>query len=115
MFEKIPGLDPQRAVRLTALVEQCRPALDQGAGMDAVQRLLLDREIAVMDAILVTRELLGAGPDTLGQAKRIVLTSGGWTLVTASTPGAPDANFGRFPPRPAGVRAGAAHLIHAVV
>jgi len=79
MFETIPGLDPQRAVRLTALVEQCRPLLDQGAGMGAVQRLLLDRGIAVMDAILVTRELLGAGPDTLGQAKTIVLTSPGRT------------------------------------
>jgi uridine kinase len=79
MFEKIPGLDPDRAVRLTALVEQCRPLLDQDAGMGAVQRLLHDRGIAVMDAILVTRELLGSGPDTLGQAKTIVLTSPGRT------------------------------------
>ena len=44
-----------------------------------------------------------------------LLASGGWTLASASAPGAPDANFGRFPPRPAGVLAGAPHLIHAVV
>jgi hypothetical protein len=75
MFEKIPGLASERAVRLTALVEQCRPLLDQGTGMDAVQRLLHDRGIAVMDAIRVTRELMGAGPDTLQQATTVVLTS----------------------------------------
>lgn len=28
-----------------------------------------------MDAILVTRELLGAGPESLGEAKTLVLTS----------------------------------------
>jgi methyltransferase (TIGR00027 family) len=44
-----------------------------------------------------------------------LLASGGWTTVSASAPGAPDANFGRFPPRPTGVLAGAPHLIHAVV
>jgi uridine kinase len=79
VFEKIPVRDPERVARLTALVEQCRPLLDHGAGMGAVQRLLNDREIAVMDAILVTRELLGAGPGTLGRAKEMVLTSPGRT------------------------------------
>jgi hypothetical protein len=29
----------------------------------------------VMDSIIVTRELLGAGPDSLGLAKTLVLTS----------------------------------------
>jgi methyltransferase (TIGR00027 family) len=43
-----------------------------------------------------------------------LLAAGGWTLASASAPGAPDANFGRFPPRPAGVLAGAPLLIHAV-
>ncbi|SDY48493.1 Uridine kinase [Micromonospora pattaloongensis] len=77
MFDTILGLDPERAARLTALVQQCRPLLDRGEGMDAVQRLLRDRNIAIMDAILVTRELLAPGPGTLGQAKAIVLTSPG--------------------------------------
>ncbi|MCX5328371.1 MULTISPECIES: hypothetical protein [unclassified Streptomyces] len=43
--------------------------------MDAVQRLLSDRGVNVMDSILVTRELLGAGPTALGEAKGIVLSS----------------------------------------
>ena len=77
MFDTVLGLDPERAVRLTALVQQCRPLLDQGKGMDGVQRLLRARNIAIIDAILVTRELLDAGPGTLGQAKEIVLTSPG--------------------------------------
>ena len=77
MFDTVRGLDPERAAWLTTLVQQCRPLLDQAEGMDAVQRLLRDRNVAIMDAILVTRELLGAGPGTLGQAKAIVLTSPG--------------------------------------
>jgi uridine kinase len=79
MFETIFSRDPERAARLTVLVERCRPLLDHGGGMRAVQRLLHDERIAVTDAILVTRQLLGAGPDTLGQAKSIVLTSPGRT------------------------------------
>jgi uridine kinase len=79
MFETIFSRDPERAARLTALVGRCRPLLDLGAEMGAVQRLLHEEGIAVMDAILITRQLLGAGPDTLGQAKTIVLTSTGRT------------------------------------
>jgi uridine kinase len=45
--------------------------------MDSVQRLLRDRDTAVIDAILVTRDLWGAGTDALGQAREIVLTSPG--------------------------------------
>ncbi|WP_406054242.1 hypothetical protein OG462_03285 [Streptomyces sp. NBC_01077] len=43
--------------------------------MDGVQELLGSRRIPVMDSILVTRELLGAGPRPLGEAKSIVLCS----------------------------------------
>ncbi|MFI0965786.1 hypothetical protein ACH4S8_30985 [Streptomyces sp. NPDC021080] len=43
--------------------------------MDAVQELLSSRQVSVMDSILVTRELLGAGPRSLGEAKSIVLCS----------------------------------------
>ncbi|WP_307020644.1 hypothetical protein [Streptomyces canus] len=43
--------------------------------MDAVQQLLSDRGVTVLDAVIVTRELLGAGPTALGEAKGIVLSS----------------------------------------
>jgi uridine kinase len=75
MFDRIRGIGPEQAGRLTALVQQGRALLDRGEGMDAVQRLLRDRDTAVMDAILVTRELLGARTDALRQARSIVLTS----------------------------------------
>ncbi|WP_245689123.1 hypothetical protein [Streptomyces chattanoogensis] len=45
--------------------------------MVAVQRLLSERRVGVLDAVVVTRELLGAGPEALGEAKTIVLTSPG--------------------------------------
>ncbi|MFI2710584.1 uridine kinase [Micromonospora sp. NPDC018662] len=77
MFDNVLGLDSERAARLSALVETCRSLLDGGDGMAAVQQLLHDRDVGVLDAILVTRELLGAGPGTLGQAKAVVLTSPG--------------------------------------
>jgi methyltransferase (TIGR00027 family) len=38
---------------------------------------------------------------------------GGWRLVAASPPGAPDANFGRLPPLPSGVLPGAPHFVRA--
>jgi uridine kinase len=75
VFEKIQGLAAERAARLAALVQQCRPLLDRHEDMDAVQRLLHELGAGVMDSILVTRELLGAGPGDLGRAKTIVLTS----------------------------------------
>ncbi|MFF1788046.1 hypothetical protein ACFVX9_16500 [Kitasatospora sp. NPDC058243] len=75
MFDDIHGLTPERAARLTPLVEQSRPMLDQEEGMEAVQRFLRDQEASVIDSIVVTRELLGAGPASLGPAKEIVFTS----------------------------------------
>jgi O-methyltransferase involved in polyketide biosynthesis len=38
---------------------------------------------------------------------------GGWRLVAASAPGAPDANFGRLPPVPSGVHVGSPHFVRA--
>lgn len=69
------ALDPVRLARISALVVECRPMLGPDAGMDAVQRLLSDRGVSVMDSIIITRELLGAGPTALGDAKGIVLSS----------------------------------------
>ncbi|MEU9919367.1 hypothetical protein [Streptomyces sp. NPDC051001] len=68
-------LDPARVARISAFVTECRPLLGSPAGMDAVQSLLSDRGVSVMDAVLVTRELLGAGQTALGEAKGIVLSS----------------------------------------
>ncbi|GAA3708314.1 hypothetical protein GCM10022224_087300 [Nonomuraea antimicrobica] len=71
----IHGLDPQRARRVAELEAECRPLLGWEDGMEAVQRLLADRGVSVIDSILVTRQLLGAGPSALGEAKAAVLGS----------------------------------------
>jgi len=71
MFDDIHALTPDRAARLTSLAEQSRPLLAQECGMEAVQRFLHGQSASVMDSIAVTRELLGAGPGSLGTAKEI--------------------------------------------
>ncbi|WP_424215734.1 hypothetical protein ACN20G_26600 (plasmid) [Streptomyces sp. BI20] len=73
----ISGLRPERTARLEALIAECRPVLAGDEGMAAVQRLLTERRVEVLDAVVITRELLGAGPTALGEAKTIVLTSPG--------------------------------------
>lgn len=73
----IRGLSLERAARLEALVDECRPLLAGEGGMAAVQRLLCERRVEVLDAVVITRELLGAGPTSLAEAKTIVLTSPG--------------------------------------
>ncbi|GHE89996.1 hypothetical protein GCM10018785_66210 [Streptomyces longispororuber] len=73
----ITGLSPERTARLEALVDECRPLLAGDGGMAAVQRLLSERRVEVLDAVVITRELLGAGPTSLVEAKTIVLTSPG--------------------------------------
>jgi uridine kinase len=75
MFDDVSGMTPQRAALLTSLVRQCSVLLDQDAGMDAAQRLLQQHGVGVIDAILITRQLLGGGPGTLAEAKKTVLTS----------------------------------------
>jgi hypothetical protein len=69
------GLGPERIARVSALVDECRSALAAGTEMDEIQRRLTAQGLGVMDAILVTRELLGAGPEDLGRAKLIVFHS----------------------------------------
>jgi hypothetical protein len=73
----IRGLSPERTARLEALVDECRPLLVGDGGMATVQRLLSQRRVEVLDAVVITRELLGAGPTSLAQAKTIVVTSSG--------------------------------------
>lgn len=74
----IRGLHPERSARLEVLVDECRLLLlGPDDGMGAVQRLLSERRVEVLDAVVITRELLGAGPGALGEAQTIVLTSPG--------------------------------------
>ncbi|MEU9945015.1 hypothetical protein [Streptomyces lavendulae] len=75
MFDDVHGLTPDRAARLASLVEQSLSLLDQEHGMEAAQRFLHSQGASVIDSIVVTRELLGAGQGSLGTAKEIVLTS----------------------------------------
>jgi hypothetical protein len=63
------------SARRSALVVECKRLLDSGEGMDAVQGLLSDREVGVLESVIVTRELLGGGPGTLIEAKGIVVSS----------------------------------------
>lgn len=72
MFDNLQGLGPERGARIALLLARCRPLLDRGEDMEAVQRLLRDLGAGVIDSVLVTRELLGAG---LAEAKSAVLSS----------------------------------------
>jgi hypothetical protein len=58
MFDDVTGLRPEEAARWTALVEQCRPVL-ANEGMEAVQALLAEQETSIIQAIAITRALLG--------------------------------------------------------
>ncbi|MER7550311.1 hypothetical protein ABTX86_10035 [Streptomyces anulatus] len=71
----ISRLSQERSARLEVLVDECRPLLAGDGGMAAVQRLLSERRVEVLDAVVITRELLGAGPTSLAEAKTVVLTS----------------------------------------
>lgn len=75
MFDDIHGLGPEEAARWTSLAEQSLDLLAVGADMEAVQRFLLDRGAGVIEAIAITRELIGGGPRSLVKAKEIVLMS----------------------------------------
>ncbi|UXX91235.1 hypothetical protein N7U49_00620 [Streptomyces sp. AD2-2] len=57
------------------LVDECRPLLTGDGGMLAVQRLLNERRVEVLDAVVTTRELLGPGATSLAEANSVVLTS----------------------------------------
>ena len=70
----IKGLDRARAARLSRLAAECRPLLEQEDGMHAVQHRLAERQVEVMDSIIVTMDLLGGGAGALGAAKEAVLS-----------------------------------------
>lgn len=69
------GLAPDRASRLSALADECSALLAGASGMDDVQALLSERGVGPMDAIFVTRALLGAGESSLREAKEIVFSA----------------------------------------
>ena len=74
MFDHAIGLSPEEAARWTALVEQSRPVLES-AGMEAVQTLLAEHGMSIVQAIAITRALLGNAETPLRVAIDIVATS----------------------------------------
>ncbi|MFJ4535420.1 hypothetical protein ACIP39_05560 [Streptomyces tibetensis] len=74
MFEYVDGLSPEEAARWRALVEQSRPLLEND-GMEAVQTFLAERGVGTIQAIAITRELLGLAQTPLQVAIEIVATS----------------------------------------
>ncbi|PPS67326.1 MULTISPECIES: hypothetical protein [Streptomyces] len=74
MFDYVNGLRPEEAARLRALVEQSRPILDHH-GMEAVQAFLAERGMSTIQAIAITRALLGMAETPLQVAIEIVGTS----------------------------------------
>jgi hypothetical protein len=74
MFDHVTGLAPEEAARWTAMVEQCRPVL-AADGMDAVQVMLAEHWMSVIQAIAITRALLGWDETPLRAAIDTVVTS----------------------------------------
>lgn len=74
MFDDVIDLSPEGAAHWTALVEQCRPIL-QDDGMDAVQAFLAENDVGIIEAIAITRALLGKAETPLRVAIDIVATS----------------------------------------
>ncbi|MFD7417651.1 hypothetical protein [Kitasatospora purpeofusca] len=74
MFDHVIGLRPEEAARWTALVEESRPVLESN-GMEAVQTLLAERGMSTIQAIAITRALLGNAETPLRVAIDIVATS----------------------------------------
>ncbi|WP_405764206.1 hypothetical protein OHU34_01735 [Streptomyces sp. NBC_00080] len=74
MFDHVAGLRPEEAARWVTLVEQSRPVLEND-GMEAVQALLAERGVSIIQAIALTRALLGTAETPLQVAIDIVTTS----------------------------------------
>ncbi|MFI9243962.1 hypothetical protein ACIGXF_15480 [Streptomyces sp. NPDC053086] len=81
MFDHVTGLRPEEAARWTALVEQCRPVL-ANEGMEAVQGLLAEHDMSVIQSIAITRALLGWAETPLLIATDIVTTSAARTVIS---------------------------------
>jgi hypothetical protein len=81
MFDDVIGLRPEEAARWTALVEQCRPVL-ANEGMEAVQALLAEQGTSIIQAIAITRALLGREETPLRTAIDAVTESNARTPQT---------------------------------
>lgn len=75
MFDHVIGLRPEEAARWVTLVERSRPILAKD-GMEAVQTFLAERGVAIVQAIALTRALLGPAQTPLRVAIDIVTTYG---------------------------------------
>ncbi|MEU4346188.1 hypothetical protein [Streptomyces sp. NPDC023838] len=80
MFDHLTGLRPEEAARWTALVEQCRPVL-ANEGMEAVQNLLAEHGMSIVQSIAITRALLGWAQTPLRIATDMVTTSAARTAI----------------------------------
>ncbi|MFE4860062.1 hypothetical protein [Streptomyces sp. NPDC056670] len=74
MFDHVIGLSPEQAACWTALAEESRPVL-QSDGMEAVQILLAERGVSIIQAIAITRALLENAGTPLRVAIDMVATS----------------------------------------
>ena len=81
MFDDVIGLRPEEAARWTALVEQCRPVL-ANEGMEAVQTLMAECGTSTIQAIVITRALLGWEATPLRVAIDVVTTSKARTAIS---------------------------------
>ncbi|MEU0338636.1 hypothetical protein ABZ092_06535 [Streptomyces bobili] len=87
MFDHVIGLRPEEAARWVTLVERSRPILAKD-GMEAVQTFLAERGVAIVQAIALTRALLGPAQTPLRVAIDIVTTSTArrWVHISAPLP-----------------------------
>lgn len=74
MFDDIIGLSPEKAAQWAAMAERCRPVLAD-EGMEAVQILLAEEGVGNVQAVAITRALLGSAATPLRVAADIVRTS----------------------------------------
>lgn len=74
MFDHAIGLRPEEAARQAALVQQSRPVLESDR-TEAVQTFLAERGMSIIQAIAITRALLGNAATPLRVAIHTVATS----------------------------------------
>jgi hypothetical protein len=81
MFDDVIGLRPEEAARWTALAELCRPIL-ANEGMEAAQALLAERGTSIIQAIAISKALLGWKETPLRTAIDVVTESKARTVIS---------------------------------
>lgn len=84
MFDNVNGLSAEQAAYWTELVEECRPVLAD-EGMEAVQTLLAERGMSIIQAFAITKALLGWAETPLRVAIDVVTTSAARTSATGAS------------------------------